>query len=138
VSDLNVCSIPALPPKLLIQLLNVSDLQSETPDLVLKNLQMIHMLGIAYLGGCEHDRTRANPVRGAVAGRLIRGGAIIRVAGVGCLFKSDQIFQWPESTLCRLQKSKAVLYEPNERQMAHRVGISCQPFSDPVCWALRA
>jgi hypothetical protein len=93
VSDLNVCSIPALPPKLLIQLLNVSDLQSETPDLVPKNLQMIHMLRIAYLDGCQHDRTRANPVGGAVAGCLIRGGVIIRVAGVGCLFKSDQIFQ---------------------------------------------
>jgi len=62
VSDLNACSIPAVPPKLLIQLLNVSDLPSETPDLVPKNLQMIHMRRIAYLDGCQHDRTRASPV----------------------------------------------------------------------------
>jgi hypothetical protein len=37
VSDLIICSIPAVTPKLLIQLLNVSDLQSETSDLVPKN-----------------------------------------------------------------------------------------------------
>jgi hypothetical protein len=93
VSDLDVCSISAVPPKLLIQLLNVSDLQSETPDLVPKNLQMIHMLRIAYLDGCQHDRTPRKSGGGAVAGCVVRGGVMLRVAGVGCLFKSDQIFK---------------------------------------------
>ena len=37
VSDLNTCSIPAVTPKLLIQLLNASDLHPETPNLVPKN-----------------------------------------------------------------------------------------------------
>ena len=37
VSDLHICSIPAVTPKLLIQLLNVSDLHPETPNLVPKN-----------------------------------------------------------------------------------------------------
>jgi hypothetical protein len=37
VSDLNNGSMPAVTPKLLIQLLNVSDLYSETPDLGPKN-----------------------------------------------------------------------------------------------------
>ncbi len=36
VSDLSLCSIPVSTPKLLIQLLNVSDLHSETPNLVPK------------------------------------------------------------------------------------------------------
>ncbi len=37
VSDLNTCSIPAVTPKLPIQLLNTSDLHPETPNLVPKN-----------------------------------------------------------------------------------------------------
>ena len=37
VSDLSICSFPAVPPKLLIQRLNLGDLNSETPDLVPKN-----------------------------------------------------------------------------------------------------
>ena len=37
VSDLNTCSVPAVTPKLLIQLLNVGDLHPEKPDLVPKN-----------------------------------------------------------------------------------------------------
>jgi hypothetical protein len=37
VSDLKTCSVPAVPPKLAVQFLNVSDLLSETPDLVPKN-----------------------------------------------------------------------------------------------------
>ncbi len=37
VSDLSLCSIPALTPKLLIYLLNVSDFFSETSNLVPKN-----------------------------------------------------------------------------------------------------
>lgn len=37
VSDLGQCVIPECTPKLVIQFLNVSDLLSETPDLVPKN-----------------------------------------------------------------------------------------------------
>ena len=37
VRDLNTGSVPAVTPKLLIQLLNVGDLHSEKPDLVPKN-----------------------------------------------------------------------------------------------------
>jgi hypothetical protein len=37
VSDLSACSLPAVPPKLLIQLLNVSDLRSETRNRFPKN-----------------------------------------------------------------------------------------------------
>jgi hypothetical protein len=37
VSDLNTSPVPAGKPKLLIQLLNVSDLHPENPDLVSKN-----------------------------------------------------------------------------------------------------
>jgi hypothetical protein len=49
VRDLSLCSIPALAPKLFIQLLNVSDLFPETPDLVPKNRQMIHLSRITDL-----------------------------------------------------------------------------------------
>ena len=38
VSGLDICSIDAATPKLPIQLLNVSDLRSETPNLFPKNL----------------------------------------------------------------------------------------------------
>jgi hypothetical protein len=38
VSDLGRCTIPDGTPKLVIQLLNVSDLLSETPNFVPKNL----------------------------------------------------------------------------------------------------
>jgi hypothetical protein len=44
VSDLNPCSIPAVTPKLLIQLLNVSDLHPETPNLAPKNPYIIHII----------------------------------------------------------------------------------------------
>ena len=37
VSNLHICPNPAVTPKLLIQLLNTSDLHPETPNLVLKN-----------------------------------------------------------------------------------------------------
>jgi hypothetical protein len=63
---------------------------------------------------------------------------MIRVAGVGRLFKIEQFFKRPESTLCRLQKTEAVLYEPNEGQIANRVPNPCQPSANSVCWALRA
>ena len=36
VSDLSICSIPAVTPKLLIQLLNISDLFPKTANLVPK------------------------------------------------------------------------------------------------------
>jgi hypothetical protein len=42
VSDLNPCSVPAVMPKLPIQLVNVSDLHPETPNLGSKNSQIIH------------------------------------------------------------------------------------------------
>ena len=58
VGDLITCSIPAVTPKLLIQLLNVSDLHSETPDLVPKDPEMIHMLRIAYPDISRHDCTK--------------------------------------------------------------------------------
>jgi hypothetical protein len=50
-SALGFCSIEASKPKLLIQLLNVSDLPSETPNLLPKNPLMIHIIRIAYLSG---------------------------------------------------------------------------------------
>jgi hypothetical protein len=63
----------------------------------------------------------------------------VRVAGVGCLFKIEQFFKSPEATLCGLDRLKAVLYEPNEGQIAHRVRFTCQtPLSGSACWALRA
>jgi hypothetical protein len=37
VSYLDTCTVPAVTPKLLIQLLNVGDLHPEKPDLVSKN-----------------------------------------------------------------------------------------------------
>jgi hypothetical protein len=37
VGDLSICSIQAVTPKLLISFLNISDLFSETPNLVPKN-----------------------------------------------------------------------------------------------------
>ena len=50
---------------------------------------------------------------------------MIRVTGVGCLFKIEQFFKRPESTLCGLQKTEAVRYEPNEGQIADRVPNPC-------------
>jgi hypothetical protein len=58
VSALSLWSISAPKPKLLIQLLNVSDLRSETPNLVPKNPYMIHIIRIAYLGSAPHDCTK--------------------------------------------------------------------------------
>ena len=66
------------------------------------------------------------------------GGVMIRVTGVGCLFKIEQFFKRPESTLCGLQKTEAVRHEPKEGQIADRVPNPCQPSADSVCWALRA
>jgi hypothetical protein len=63
---------------------------------------------------------------------------MVSVAGVGCLFKIEQFFKRPESTIGGLQKTEAVPYEPNEGPIAHRVPNPCQPFADSVCWALRA
>lgn len=50
VSDLDIRFIPAVMPELLIQLLNVGYLHSEPPNLVSKNLQMIHVIS-DYLSG---------------------------------------------------------------------------------------
>jgi hypothetical protein len=73
VSDLITCSIPAVTPKLLIQLLNVSDLHSETPDLVPKDPKMIHMLRIAYPDSSRHDCTKHKcGAAGSCAGCSIR------------------------------------------------------------------
>ena len=54
-SDLNIYTLPATTSKLLIQLMNFSDLHSETPNLVPKNLYMIHLLRIAYPDGFQQD-----------------------------------------------------------------------------------
>jgi hypothetical protein len=43
VNDLSTYSVPAVTPKLLVQLLNVGDLRSEHPNLGSKNCQIIHM-----------------------------------------------------------------------------------------------
>jgi hypothetical protein len=50
------------------------------------------------------------------------------------LFKIGQLFQSAKGYPMRNRKTKAVLYEPNERQIAHRVRNCCQPRAIRFVW----
>ena len=82
VSDLSICSIQAVTPKLLIQFLNISDLFSEAPNLVPKNQKMIHVIRITYPD--NSGVVERNGVAGCAWPRLLT--AISRVEFQNCRF----------------------------------------------------
>ena len=49
VSDLSISLVPLKTPIPFVQLLNFSDLPTETPDLFAQNFEIIHVIRIAHL-----------------------------------------------------------------------------------------
>jgi hypothetical protein len=67
VGDLRIRLISLLPPIPLVQLLNLSNLHPEKPDLFPQNFEMIHTISIAYL---ENPRVAGAPGSRAFFGAL--------------------------------------------------------------------
>jgi len=60
--------------------------------------------------------------------------ATISLAAMVRLFKIGQLFQSAKGYPMQNWKTKAVQYEPNEREIAHRVRNSCQPLANQFVW----
>jgi hypothetical protein len=76
VSDLSISVVPALTPIPFVQILNLSYLPTEMPDLLAQNFEVIHITRIAHLDCLSVGRQTVREI-GLIRCRIVGAGAAL-------------------------------------------------------------